>query len=1812
MAGGALGSVVAVTLLGSGLKGKGSGKKASNNIEQSKEESKQLAEEPKPSADEKQVIGEEITPVDKSQLVDVSKLIVAQLQSSDILQPVEKSHSTDDLKQSVDEKMLSVEESKTVEDQSTWEIIRKVKPIVDPEIELPPIAVSRPQIILDPLPTLPTLIEPAANKPPVAAIVWGNYVGGDDGIISKLETEGKVLLSGAYDLKGVESPAMITVLVGNSPRFANFDNETKTWWLEVDAESLISKGEGERELVATISAMKNMGVDPKTGRKLPPLTTMASAKLKYIVDTVAQAPEILFDKITGDDWLSFTEQEIEKTTISGSVKYAREGDFVKLEIGQSIYYAEVKNGRFSKAVNTKNLIVHEKVSASIETLNVSGDMARGAEETYVNVEEIPLTIKLHPVTDDNIINISESGKVITLSGSVTRAEDGSKVELTIGNQILQTQVNNGEFSLQTSGQLLAKNNKISAIVKNTENMTANIEYVYETALDKPTITLNPITRDNKIDSIEAMQPMTAITGYVTGAVDGSEVEVSCGCPYCTRANWNSVKTKVVGGAFKVEFATSILTAENHKMIRAKVLATDKAGNVGEAETSKIYQIISTENNDASLSHLPPVGERNVFNKAFVEKTQTFVYRGTVWGISIIQDKERVEKVEIKLNGKTFSTKLSKSTSNNVLREFETELHVADFANGSEMYVVATVVNKETGKLSTISEKVSYRYDLDAKITVGIDPIHNGKTVVAADLNKNTIVTGTLIYDNADFNQQDIKAKLMLNGKEYFANVLDKAWSLMLPMTELAVGDGQNSLSVKVEAKDLVGNLATSESMVTYQVAISPPMPVITLNPIGEHNVVAKNESKPISVSGRVSGDFVVGENVTIALNGKVFEAMIQDGGIFSLNIKAADLVNSSSSIIVSYSTKDIAGNVGSAQASLAYSVSQGDIRIHLNEVTTDNLINVTEQFEMIELSGSISGGIATTSAVVEITINGQVHQAALENDLTFKLYVTASELLKTANYTLNAKVTVDEHVATTAKTFLVDPSVAAQIDLVSLGDFAISLADKNPITRIFGEVEFDGIYAQGKNYNEVRQAIVTIGNKDYRVGVHNKTFFVDIAVSELKGLNGQAVSVKFTPNPKIYYLTQREGIYDRHYVDSPEVGTKSITLKGDYLKVTNKDNYSIAYQEDMIMVKGNVSGTAKPGDKVILTVGDKVITTEVLEDYTFSVSVSKQILSTTDRVQATLETKDLSGQKIQVFDQEVYWVAQDLTGEKKIGLIPVPKNIQDDHSKEEWNTAYFVNRLGGFGKTYNIPFGSPQEKPAVIKYYFHGSEQLEFETGGNIPRDALQDVRLKEIFREVYDQYSSYLNVEFVESKVVPVTDRQSLVINFGKMANGSAAVAASGGNITWNASNDYKSWGEDYSYYTALHEIGHTLGMPHTDATTEFGKDYLIEDSSEFSVMSYKRYVNDSLYQKLHSLRMYDLAYLQNRFGVNPKSRAGDDIYSFANFNTYAADGGRYIWDGAGVDTFDASKEQDGVYVNLNPGSWIYVGDTKEKYFVIKKFHSNTQDVKAYFGLPDKATVDSNGTVDAPLNIPNIEYTKGQAYIGQGTQIENLLGSAHNDTLIGNTADNHIYGGTGDDNIEGGAGNDYLDGGLGVDILKGGSGDDIYFVDSEDIVIEEVAQGTDMIYSTSNNRLTEHVEHLVLVGTTAISAEGNSQNNTLIANNIGNILNGRAGDDRLVGGLGADTLVGGEGADTFVFNSILNGQIDIITDFEVGDKIELSKAIFTSLTSQDRLAEHIQYDLTTGKLSYDRDGNGKEDAIHFATLKSPFTALDNSALIIA
>jgi Ca2+-binding RTX toxin-like protein len=72
----------------------------------------------------------------------------------------------------------------------------------------------------------------------------------------------------------------------------------------------------------------------------------------------------------------------------------------------------------------------------------------------------------------------------------------------------------------------------------------------------------------------------------------------------------------------------------------------------------------------------------------------------------------------------------------------------------------------------------------------------------------------------------------------------------------------------------------------------------------------------------------------------------------------------------------------------------------------------------------------------------------------------------------------------------------------------------------------------------------------------------------------------------------------------------------------------------------------------------------------------------------------------------------------------------------------------------------------------------------------------------------------------------------------------------------------------------------------------------------------------------------------------------------------------------------------------------------------------------------------------------------------------------------------------------------------------------------------------------------------------GGDHGDLLIGNRASNRLDGGLGDDKLIGGLGSDYLKGGLGNDLFKFNKLSEIGLqkhDVIEDFSVGDKIDLS-----------------------------------------------------------
>jgi Ca2+-binding RTX toxin-like protein len=142
-------------------------------------------------------------------------------------------------------------------------------------------------------------------------------------------------------------------------------------------------------------------------------------------------------------------------------------------------------------------------------------------------------------------------------------------------------------------------------------------------------------------------------------------------------------------------------------------------------------------------------------------------------------------------------------------------------------------------------------------------------------------------------------------------------------------------------------------------------------------------------------------------------------------------------------------------------------------------------------------------------------------------------------------------------------------------------------------------------------------------------------------------------------------------------------------------------------------------------------------------------------------------------------------------------------------------------------------------------------------------------------------------------------------------------------------------------------------------------------------------------------------------------------------------------------------------------------------------------------------------------------------SSIEGLVGSRLNDSLTGNEAPNLLAGGLGSDVLNGAGGTDTADYSNDHFILAG---------DTADQVVVHLGlngqSGRGQEFHLINNPLGPPLLMQVSVDT-LISIEnvtGSNGNDTIVGNEIANVLDGRGGNDVLDGGFGNDTLIGGGG----------------------------------------------------------------------------------------
>jgi Ca2+-binding RTX toxin-like protein len=425
------------------------------------------------------------------------------------------------------------------------------------------------------------------------------------------------------------------------------------------------------------------------------------------------------------------------------------------------------------------------------------------------------------------------------------------------------------------------------------------------------------------------------------------------------------------------------------------------------------------------------------------------------------------------------------------------------------------------------------------------------------------------------------------------------------------------------------------------------------------------------------------------------------------------------------------------------------------------------------------------------------------------------------------------------------------------------------------------------------------------------------------------------------------------------------------------------------------------------------------------------------------------------------------------------------------------------------------EAPSVINVCFVPGE-LSFEDFLNQQTSGAWDTFEQQQAMLAFDTFEAVVNISF--NIVEDPSEANFFMIETNDLDRYSGYAAVGGGSMTldgtsydldgWNVLNNSNwSWNErgllqgGYGFATIIHEIGHALGLAHPH-DNGFGSSKMVGvvDNNDYGAFS----LNQGIYTMmsyLHGWQLapfgpnkdqfigreatpmaFDIAVLQEKYGANMNTNAGDTVYDLPDSN---AAGAFYscIWDAGGTDTIRHNGNAAAV-IDLRPASLAYEWDGGGSVCYVSDI---------YGGFTIAANVD----------------------------IENAIGGSGNDEITGNSSDNVLEGCTGDDSLSGGAGDD---------TLIGGAGDDTYVIhDVGDVVIENIRKGSDLVASSVSYSLSANVENLTLIDGAEINGTGNALDNEITGNTDANSLSGGVGNDTLDGGDGYDTLSGGSGRDTLL-----------------------------------------------------------------------------------
>ena len=954
-----------------------------------------------------------------------------------------------------------------------------------------------------------------------------NTIASDD-ILNATEAQSDLAISGTST---AEAGQTLTVSL-NGKDYTTTVSANGSWTLNVPAADLAGLTDGSVTVTASVS--------DKAGNP---------ASVDHTLTVDVTVPAVTIHTVAGDDVINVAEHN-QAQIISGSATGAAAGDTVTVTIGGQSYTTVLDAaGNWSVGVpaNVISGLSDGSVTVTASVTDAAGNTGSGTHNVTVDTG-LP-SVSFNAISDDNVLNAVEKGQDLSVSGTSANLAEGTVVTVTLnGKNYTATTAADGTWSLTVPAADLSGLGEASYTlsatatngVGNSISTTANL--LVDTAL--PTVTINTVAGDNVINAAEVAAGQT-ITGKVANADIGNTVTVNIGGNTYTATVQSDL-------TWSVNVPESVLTALGNGDLTVSATVTNDHGNTGTGERDITI--------DASLPGLrvDTVAGDDVINS--IEHGQNLIVTGSSDGLAA------GTTLTVTVNGKTYAASVLADGT------WSAAIPAADVGALAAGTVTVTVAGQSAaGNPVSISHDVTV--DL-AAVAISIDAIATDDVINAAEKGADLVLSGST--SNVEENQT---VTITFGGKSYTAKVdADGNWTATVPSSDLA-GLKDGDASVQVSVTNVNGNSASAGR----EYSVDATAPTVTIDTVAGDNVINGSEAAAgVAISGTTTAE--VGQTVTVNLGGNSYTAQVQQGGVWSINVPAADLSTlADNGYTVQVSVSDAAGNPGSA--SKAITLDTTPPTVSFNVVAGDDVINSVEHGQAQVVSGTATG--ASVGDKLVITIGSNQYTTTVDASGKWSVGVPASDIsaLTDGTVTLSATITDSAGNSSTQTHDVVvnTASVALTVNTLS-GDDVINAAEAGASLVINGS---SAQFASGT------QVTITLNGKSYTATIQSDGSWTTTVPAADVGTLADGASYQVSVSAQDSAGNSASATHTIS-VDTTAPVISVNTLSGD-------DVLNAAEAQQPLTVHG--SSSAEAGQTVTVTLGGKTYTALVANDGTWTLDV---------------------------------------------------------------------------------------------------------------------------------------------------------------------------------------------------------------------------------------------------------------------------------------------------------------------------------------------------------------------------------------------------------------------------------------------------------------------------------------------------------------------------------------------------------------------------------------------------------------------------------